>query len=240
MVVLLLWSVNSQPLVETVGGFFIGAASVFPGALLAPRWKAQIGLLLSAATLATLVIIEGFQTSILTSALGGGLFSVSVIVWICGSPLPPRLRYAGGLAACLTLIGFTGLSLSRYRDIPSKPDEAPKFISSALDTNAQSIAAFYQYDLGGFIDHQWLWRIDASTEAIEAIVTRLKLRTTTAVPTKFWRMPPSYWPRSTPIEGDAYQSDGFRAGERGNDGLHYFLVHDKVQGRAFVWFKLNF
>jgi hypothetical protein len=235
-----LWFANSQPFVETAGGFFIGAASVFPGTLLAPRWKAQVGLVLSGATVGTLMLIGESQTAILASALGGGLFSVSVIVRICAGLLPPRLRYAGELAACLLLIGFTGMSLARYRDVPPRPDAIPTELSHALGTNAHQLAATYEYDLGGFIDHQWLWRIDATTEGIATVVASLKLRGTNAVPARFWRMPPSYWPRTMPPAGDAYQSEGFTAEERGQDGSHYFLIHDKVQSRAFVWVKLNF
>jgi hypothetical protein len=90
----------------------------------------------------------------------------------------------------------------------------------------QDIAAFYHYDLGGFIDSEELWRIEASP--------------TNSVPPTFYAMSPIGWPDALPPGGEAFQSTGFVGDDRGHDGMHYFLLHDKQQGKAFVWVKQNF
>ena len=141
------------------------------------------------------------------------------------------------VAACLAFLGFVYL---RYVDMPARPSELPQELVEALGANVSGVAAFYRYDLGGFIDHEWLWRIDAQPDVVTLIVSALKLRSTHAVPPQFWRMPPSYWPRSMPPGSEAFESSGFSAENRGRDGEHYFLVHDKTQNKTFVWLKSNF
>jgi hypothetical protein len=75
---------------------------------------------------------------------------------------------------------------------------------------------------------------------LRSIVTGLGLQSTKAVPQRFWKMPPHYWPHTMPPGAEAFQSQSFLASGRGHDGDHYFLLHDKTQHRAFVWFKSNF
>ena len=72
------------------------------------------------------------------------------------------------------------------------------------------------------------------------VVGSFGLRSAGTVPPGFWKMPPHYWPRSMPADGEAFESPMFSADSRGHDGTHFFLVHDKAQGRAFVWVKENF
>jgi hypothetical protein len=100
--------------------------------------------------------------------------------------------------------------------------------------------AFYDYDLGGFIDREYLWRIDGPPAVVAALVAGLGLAPAPAVPEAFWRMPPADWPGAMPADGEAFASPDFTAEGRGRDGLHYFLVHDRRAGRAFVWVKDNF
>ena len=116
----------------------------------------------------------------------------------------------------------------------------PFELTRAVGTNVSGISAFYTYDRGGFIDREWLWRIDANPETIARTVTGLGLHPSTIAPPAFWRMPPHYWPRSMPPNSEMFQSPAFVAETRGPDGPHYYMVYDKAQQRAFVWFKSNF
>lgn len=123
---------------------------------------------------------------------------------------------------------------------PAKPEPLPQELVWALGTNSALVTAFYRYDLGGFIDHEWLWRIDAPPAAITHLVTSLKLQSTNRVPDAFWEMPPSYWPHSLPSRVEIFQSPGFVADTRGQDGNHYFLLHDKREAKTYIWLKNNF
>ena len=145
-----------------------------------------------------------------------------------------------GVAVGVACLAFLSLVYARHVDRPARPQQLPLELIYALGTNASGVAAFYRYDLGGFIDHEWLWRIDAKPDSVALVVSSLKLQSTDAVPPQFWRMPSHYWPRSMPPGGEAFQSLAFSANSRGPDGEHYLLVHDKSQDRAFVWLKSNF
>lgn len=129
---------------------------------------------------------------------------------------------------------------ARFTDRPARPEALSPELVHALGTNASLVSAFYRHDRGGFIDHEWLWRMDGTPEAMAIVVSRLGLSSTNAVPREFWQMSPHYWPRSMPIGGEAFQSPLFSGDSRGPDGSHYFMVHDKAEGRAFVWVKNNF
>jgi len=149
-----------------------------------------------------------------------------------------RVIHSGVAAAVLaSLFGFV---YARHVDWPTQADEVPLNLAHVFGTDASSVRAFYIYDLGGFIDHEWLWRIECEADTVALIITRFRLHATNTIPQQFWEMPPHYWPRSMPSGAEAFQSSSFYADSRGPDGPHYFLLHDKTHGRAFVWFKSNF
>jgi len=156
-------------------------------------------------------------------------------------PVPPKhglhstLRKLGVLLGGFALIFVFALLLVR---IPLPMKKAP--VPTELTQFERNITAFYHYDLGGFIDSEFLWRIEAAPDTIAEIVQRLKLFQTNAVPTAFYKMSPIGWPDSLPADAGAFQSIGFVGDGRGHDGMHYFLLHDKHQGKAYVWVKYNF
>ncbi|MDZ4344143.1 MAG: hypothetical protein U1E51_17120 [Candidatus Binatia bacterium] len=128
----------------------------------------------------------------------------------------------------------------RYLDWPAQPDGLPPELREALGVEGTRAVTFYAYDLGGFIDREWLWRIDAKPDLVAQVISSFELRRAGAVPPAFWRMAPHYWPRSMPAGAEAFQSPWFSANGRGRDGAHYFLLYDKMHERAFVWYKNNF
>ena len=132
----------------------------------------------------------------------------------------------------LALIGW-----GRHLDILALPNDPPFEIKALL---AEKEARCYVYYLGGFIDSEYLWRIDANPEVIISIVHELNLGQSKNVPRAFWQMPPYYWPRSLSTNMKAYKTPDFPGEGRGNDGDYYFLLHDKSNNRAYVWYKRNF
>jgi hypothetical protein len=129
------------------------------------------------------------------------------------------------------------IGLSRLLDFPAIQD--PRADGSDLFLHSSS-ARFYSYPLGGFIDQESLWRIDGDRTTIESGLFRLGLARTDTIPDEFWRLCPYYWPKGSFSGAEAYRSAVFEAGERGQDGVHYFAVHDPAKGRAYVWVKDNF
>jgi len=226
-----------RDLAEPTAGFTMGLLVVFAGAFLAPRWRLIIGIIL---LVANAIFVATFLKLQFLSTLVGGIVAVVFIGWWFSSKRTRGSIKKFGLGVGIALFVFSGVVYARFVDIPAIPKGLNSELAYALGTNASQVHAFYCYDQGGFIDHEWLWRIDAPPETIALVVSRLEMRSTNTVPQSFWKMPPYYWPRSMPSGGEAFQNSLFTGDKRGPDGTYHFLVHDKIQNRAFVWVKDNF
>jgi hypothetical protein len=100
---------------------------------------------------------------------------------------------------------------ARFVDMPARPKALSVELAQVLGTNASLVTAFYRYDRGGFIDHEWLWRIDATPEAIALVVSGLGLRSTNAAPRDFWRMPRIIGRVPCPLAGRRFRVRCFQA-----------------------------
>lgn len=145
---------------------------------------------------------------------------------------PSRLR-----TVLIVTAGLIVASICWYRDFPAIPNSRPAQIEKALYGKG---ARCYVYSLGGFIDREYLWRIDGSPAAIAAVIEELEMEETGTVPVSFWKMPPYYWPRQLSDGAKPYRSAYFFDDGRGPDGPHFFLLHDTKSNRAYVWFRDNF
>ena len=226
-----------KDLADPTAGFTMGLLIVLAGSLLAPRQRLLVALILLASGTAVAATLFSFH---LLGTLIGGLAGVAFVAWWFHSRRTARSSLWVGIGVGAAFLLFIGVVFARFVDRPAHPVALSPELAHALGTNASLVTAFYRYDRGGFIDHEYLWRIDATPEAMALVVSGLGLHSTNTVPRDFWRMPPHYWPRSMPAGGVAFQSSMFSGDSRGPDGAHYFLVHDKTQRRAFVWVKDNF
>jgi hypothetical protein len=236
-VFVLMFGAFPKDLADPTAGFLMGLLVVLTGSLLAPRHRFITAVVLLVSNTVLTTVLVGFH---FWGTLAGGVLAVAFVAWWFHSRRTPRSIIWVGISACVAFFVFIGVVYARFVDRPARPDALSPQLVHALGTNASLVTAFYRYDLGGFIDHEWLWRIDAKPEAVALVVSSLGLRSTNAVPRDFWRMPPHYWPRSMPANGEAFQSPMFSADSRGPDGAHYFLIHDKTHNQAFVWVKDNF
>lgn len=227
-----------KDLAQPTVGFTMGLLVVLAGSFFAPRQRLAVALVLFAAGT---TLAPGILNLHLLGTLVGSTVAVVFVGWWFHSRRTGRSTLWVAVAVCAAFLVFVGVVFARFVDRPARPEALLPELTHALGTNASSlVTAFYRYDRGGFIDHEWLWRIDAKPEAVAQLVSGLGLRSASAVPRDFWKMPPHYWPRSMPAGGEVFQSPLFSADSRGPDGAHYFLVHDKAQSRAFVWVKDNF
>ena len=150
-----------------------------------------------------------------------------------------RLFCLSTLAASAAL-GFGIIFYLEHIDWLAEPDPAPDQIEPAL---AGRKATVNVYDLGGFIDRQYLWRIAADRAVLERIAQHLALEPVAAgepVPPSLWNHPPSWWPSKETAAVRFYKSPLFVADSRGSDGDHYFAMHDVRESVIYVWFKQNF
>jgi hypothetical protein len=226
-----------KDLADPTAAFLMTSFIVLAGSFVAPRYRvvtALILLVIGALPVMFLLKLHVF------GALIGGLVGIAFVAWWFHRRRPARLTIGVSIGAFAASIAFLGFVYARYLDVPARPVPLVSELSYALGTSAAGVSAFYRYDLGGFIDHEWLWRIDAKPDVVALVVSGLDLQRTNAVPRQFWQMPPHYWPRSMSAGAEAFQSSSFSASSRGPDGDHYFLLYDKTRERAFVWLKSNF
>jgi hypothetical protein len=96
---------------------------------------------------------------------------------------------------------------------------------------------------GGFIDSQYLWRVEIGLELIPAIMRQFDLRELQVaddVPSGFWRQWPYWW--RPPRTGAAryFIRPGFEGNARGDDAGHYLMAYDEAHKVLYVWHKNNF
>lgn len=140
------------------------------------------------------------------------------------------------LSAGAFLMAFVAILAATLVDWPVWPDAVPRPLLEATGGHPGVIERFHSYDMGGFIDHDWVWRIDARPEVLHAMVPKLGLDKVASAPPDFWLMPPYYWPRSLPPGAELYSTPGFSRGA----GDQYFMLIDARRGLAVVWVKSLF
>ncbi|MBY0402022.1 hypothetical protein K2X89_17140 [Myxococcota bacterium] len=225
-----------RPAVEPAAAFAVVFTTTFSAGRLAPR--ARFYAAVAAAAIAC-AIGQGVSLS-LVGSLAGALVAIGMAAgWSVEGEVAAPLRRGVRIVALVALIGFVAFVYGRYVDWPARPDPLPPTLKDALGPDAERIDAFYETELGGFLDRESLWRIAAEEAVLDVLVERLALEPVSEAPAAFFAMPPRAWPRALPSAGQAYASPGFRSGSRGPDGEHFFLVRDR-NGHAFVWVKSNF
>jgi len=150
----------------------------------------------------------------------------------------PRLKRFAISLLFIACAGFIFLLSGRY-DFPALADPPPYHLQK-LGFVEGGEDKVYVYFIGGVIDTVHGWRIDAPPEMIQKVIAHLALTPSATVPDEFWKVPPYYWPRSLQPGMIAYRSSQFVDDERGPDGPHFFLLHDRGKHRAYVLFKENF
>lgn len=194
-------------------------------------------------------------SAILASLIGVGMLDYALLPCLAGAFVatawtrarrPPSAtpgdRFAARVAGTAALVGlllFSGYVYSLHVDWPAVPDPMPSRLGEILGEDASRVKAFFETDLGGFIDRESLWRIETDSETVVRLVEQLELVRVDEIPAAFFHQPPRDWFHAFPTGGEAYASEGFRAEERGPDGDQFFLVHDG-RGRACLWLKSNF
>jgi hypothetical protein len=225
-----------KDLAEPTTAFVMGASTVLSGALIAPTHRLATGLILACAGI-LVAMLGGFN---FVGLILGQVLALSIMVWRSRSDRSKLKKRKAVLIASTSLALFLTLVCARFVDFPAVADPLPEDLADSLGADARRVTAFYDFNLGGFIDTQHLGRIDAPSDVIAKLIADLELERTPTVPGIFWKMPPRYWPRSLPSGAVAFQTEGFTADERGSDGEYYFLLHDQASNRAFFWRKSNF
>jgi hypothetical protein len=132
----------------------------------------------------------------------------------------------------------------RTLDFPASPDPVPYEVKQATTGRAGLVERADVYECwGGFIDSQYLWRVEIDPELIPAVLRQFELKELKAagdVPSSFWRQWPYWW--RPPRTGAAryFISPRFEGNARGDDGSHYLMAYDEAHRVLYVWHKNNF
>jgi len=160
-----------------------------------------------------------------------GIVGVLLLVMRGGRRITRQRLWAGAFLAA-----FAGLLSTAFFDWPVWPDAVPDSLLQATGGDRNAIERFHSYYLGGVVDHDWLWRVDARPEMLQAIAPRLGLAKVDSAPPDFWLMPPYYWPQNLPAGAQLYSTPGFSHGA----GDQYFMLIDVQRRFAVVWVKKLF
>lgn len=138
------------------------------------------------------------------------------------------------------LIVILVLGLCRLVGFPAIRD---KPIACLEGIDGTGMADFYNYSLESYLalDKEHFVRINLNgTDPHRILSQGLKLAPAAEIPREFFaRRFPWYWPKSRGPQMDGYTSPVFTP-ERGNDGIHFFAVHDRGRDRIYLWVKDNF
>lgn len=86
----------------------------------------------------------------------GGLVAVASVAWWCHSRHTVRSTRWVGIGVCVAFSAFIAVAYARYVDRPAYPDALSSELVYVLGSNRSLVTAFYCYERGGFIDHEWL------------------------------------------------------------------------------------
>jgi hypothetical protein len=190
-------------------------------------------------------ILGGYKTA--------GLFAASCIAFAFGVLLIVRGRLTKrtwiseiGLVLTVPAICILGLAIALWQVFRIGPiystDSYPYGVKSMLEIANTEVSNAKVYNLGGFMDREYVWRLTLSAEQVDKIVPEYRLMPVLAdkVPTTCWEAFP-YWWRPTPNADCRYWSTAnFPATGRGPDGDYYFVMYDSQNRWFYVWLKSNF
>ncbi|WP_425395884.1 hypothetical protein [Aeoliella sp.] len=100
------------------------------------------------------------------------------------------------------------------------------------------------YDLGGLVDHEYLWRLKCDQPFVDYMLTSEELnplQDNTKVPDRFWNEDSvEWWTPEDCTDLKFYKSVNFQPDERGPDGELLFVGYSQEHGILFVIHKSNF
>lgn len=95
---------------------------------------------------------------------------------------------------------------------------------------------------GGFLDHEYVWRVPVTCDKLAAIINDyglVEVQPTDVAP-RFRRNFPPWW-RPWHRKNSRYlATPDFPSDSRGPDGIHIFVMYDPGKERLYVWCKSNF
>jgi hypothetical protein len=154
------------------------------------------------------------------------------------------LRLGVGLTLVFAFDMFLRTTLYLYYiDWPARPAAMPAQLQYLTRDDPSLVTNVYVHDLGGFIDSEYLWKIEGQPALVDVLVKKLELqavRDADEIPSGIWKQRPYWWNPRQAAGVRYFKSPGFVADERGVDGDHHFLIHDEEAGLFYVWLKANF
>ena len=176
-----------------------------------------------------------------------GAFSVGIILGtllIChGRDTKRKWMVASGILGLV--VAFSTLPfapfLSHYGTIRDRSD-FPFRLTRMIEISNAEYDYVNVYDLGSFIDSEYVWRLKVSDTGLASVLEEYKMTTVPAaeIPAAFFDAFPADWrpPSNSTCQG--YSTVDFPLLNRGPETTHFFGMHDPETSYLYVWCKSNF
>jgi hypothetical protein len=144
----------------------------------------------------------------------------------------------------LAIATGSGIMYARYRDFPALNRQPPSIIREAIAQANIPVRDSYTYTISSFIDSEYIWQARLTPQDFGRLrkslgVGEIKLPNN-KLPPEFSKRSPYWWhPRLSSVN-QVYATSQFPFRDRGQDGVHIFMVWNPEDKIVHLWLKNNF
>lgn len=155
-----------------------------------------------------------------------------------------RLKWQSMSMMFLSLIGL-GFVVFHLRmiDFPALHHHTPISMRGYFDRHQITPDKSRLYNMGSFMDEEWLWSAQLPVEEMEMFAEAFQLvevNNFDDVPIQFFDMPPYWWRPQLGSSVTIYSTPDFPLEQRGRDGLYLLILYDEKSEELYAWIKDNF
>jgi hypothetical protein len=152
----------------------------------------------------------------------------------------PQFLWGVGLAIATAI----GIMYARARDFPAFNRKAPAIVQESLDRAKIPVTDSYTYTISNFLDSEYIWQASLTSEEFSRLKADLGIKPIklpqNQLPKDFIKQAPYWWNPSISPQTHVYATSQFPFQDRGQDGVHIFLVWNGDRQTIHLWLKSNF
>jgi hypothetical protein len=152
----------------------------------------------------------------------------------------PQFLWATGLAIATAI----GIMYARFRDFPAFNHKPPPIVQETLNQAKITATDSYTYTISNFLDSEYIWQASLSDRDFSRLKSELGVKPIklpqNQLPQKFIRQSPYWWHPNISPQTQVYATSQFPFQDRGQDGVHIFLIWNRDRQIIHLWLKSNF
>ncbi|PSB03563.1 hypothetical protein [Merismopedia glauca] len=152
----------------------------------------------------------------------------------------PQILWAGGIAIA------TGISImyARSRDFPAFNHKPPSIVQETLTQAQIPVRDSYSYTISHFLDSEYIWQASLTPQDFLRLKANLGVQPIklpqNQLPQDFIEQSPYWWHPVLSPKTQVYATSEFPFADRGQDGVHVFLIWNPDRKIVHLWLKSNF